>query len=116
MDVRELAADYAAMLESGQMEEAAEKHWADDLVTREAMPGEMAETHGKAQALEKARWWYENNEIHSWKTEGPFVNGDIFLIVLELDVTPRGGARTQMREVIGYKVSGGKVVEERYFY
>jgi ketosteroid isomerase-like protein len=116
MDVRELAADYAALVAGGQMDAAAMKYWSDDLVTREAVPGEMAETHGKGHALEKAQAWYANHEIHGFRSEGPFVNGDSFLIVMDIDVTPKGGERMQMREVVGYRVADGKVVEERYYY
>ncbi|MCG2840992.1 nuclear transport factor 2 family protein [Sandaracinobacter sp. RS1-74] len=116
MDVRELAADYAALLAAGKMEEAARKYWAEDVVTREAMPGEWGETRGRAAAVEKGEWWVGNHEVHAIRTEGPFVNGDSFLIIMELDVTPHGGERTQMREIVGYKVADDRVVEERYFY
>jgi ketosteroid isomerase-like protein len=115
-DVRELAADYAALVAAGKMDEAAMKYWADDIVTREAMPGEMAETRGKAETLRKAEWWYANHEVHGLRSEGPFVNGDSFLLILEIDVTPKGGERMQMREVVSYRIAGDKVVEERYFY
>jgi hypothetical protein len=80
------------------------------------MPGEMAETRGKATTLEKARWWFDNHEVHGVRTEGPFVNGDSFLILMDIDVTPHGGLRTAMREVVGYRVANDQVVEERYYY
>lgn len=115
MDVRELAMDYAAMVAAGKMDEAAMKHWSDDLVTIEAME-DAPRTTNKQQAAEKAQHWYASNEIHSFKSEGPFVNGDSFMLVMDIDVTPNGGERSQMREVVGYKVAGGKVVEERYYY
>ena len=116
MDVRELAADYAALVAAGRMDEAAQKHWSDQIVTLEAMPGDMAETRGREAALAKAQWWYDNHEIHGFRSEGPFVNGDNFLIVMDIDVTPKGGERMQMREVVQYRVADDKVVEERYFY
>jgi len=116
MDVRELAAEYAALVAAGKMDEAAMKHWSDDVVTIEAMPGEMSQTRGKDEALAKAQWWSENHEIHGFRSEGPFVNGESFLIIMEIDVTPRGGERMSMREVVGYRVANDKVVEERYFY
>jgi hypothetical protein len=116
MGIGEIAADYAAMVSAGQMEEAARKYWSDDLVTIEAAPGDMQRTTGVAEAVAKAQWWIENNEIHGFRSEGPFVNGDQFLIVMEIDVTPKGGERTSMREVVGYRVAGEKVVEERYYY
>jgi hypothetical protein len=116
MDVREIAADYAALVAAGQMDQAAQKYWSEDIVTREAMPGAAAETHGKAHAVEKAEGWYANHEIHGFRSEGPFVNGDTFLILMEMDVTPKQGERMQIREVVGYRVAEGKVVEERYYY
>lgn len=116
MDVRALARDYAGLVAAGKMDEAAMKHWADDVVTVEAEPGPMQETHGKAEAFEKAKWWYDNHEVHGVRSEGPFVNGDSFLLILDADVTPHGGVRTHVREIVSYKVRDGKVVEERYFY
>jgi hypothetical protein len=116
MDVRELAADYAAMLAGGQMDAAAMKHWSDDIATYEAQPGDMAVTHGKAEAIAKAEAWYAAHEVHGFRAEGPFVNGDSFLMILDIDVTPTGGQRMHMREIVSYKVADGKVVEERYFY
>ena len=53
-DVRTIAADYAALLAAGRMDEAALTYWHDDVATFEAVPGEHAETHGKAEALAKA--------------------------------------------------------------
>jgi hypothetical protein len=35
---------------------------------------------------------------------------------MEMDVTPKQGERMQIREVVGYRVAEGKVVEERYYY
>lgn len=116
MDVRALAQDYADLVAAGKMDEAAMKHWADDVVTVEAQPGGIQETHGKTEAFDKAKWWYDNHKVHGVRSEGPFVNGDSFLLILDVDVTPRDGVRTHMREIVSYKVRAGKVVEERYFY
>ena len=116
MDVRELAADYTGMVAAGKLTEAALKHWSDEVVTREAVPGEMAQTHGKAAAIEKADWWFQNHEVHEIRAEGPFVNGDSLLIILDIEATPHGGERKTMREIVGYRVVNDKVVEERYYY
>ena len=116
MDIREIAADYAAMVAAGRMDDAAAKYWSYDIVTREAVPGDLAETHGKAHAAEKAERWYASHDIHGFRSEGPFVNGDSFLILMEMDVTPKGGERMQIREIVGYRVADGKVTEERYYY
>jgi hypothetical protein len=118
MDVREIAADYTAMVQAGEMDAAAMKHWADDVVTEEAMAGGpyAAVTRGKAEAVAKAEAWYAGTEVHSLAADGPYVHGDVFLIRMEIDATPKGGERMMMREVVEYQVQGGKVVRERYFY
>ncbi len=116
MDVREIAGDYAAMVAAGQMEQAAQKYWADDIVTAEAMPGAMATTTGKAEAMAKAEAWYAAHEIHGFRSEGPFVNGDSFLILMDMEVTSKDGEHSRIREIVSYRVAGGQVVEERYYY
>lgn len=116
MDIRELAMKYAAMVEAGQMDEAAATFWHDDVETFEAMPGEMSHTKGRAEGRAKAEWWYANHEVHGMESDGPYVHGDHFLIRMMIDVTPKDAERMQMTEVVQYKVADGKVVEEKYFY
>ncbi|WP_448585175.1 SnoaL-like domain-containing protein [Thermaurantiacus sp.] len=116
MDIRDLAEEFAELCAAGRGEEAAARYWADDIRTYEAVPGEYAETHGKDQALEKARWWAENHEVHEIEVEGPFVNGNQFLLYWEIEVTPKGGEREDIEEMVLYTVEEGRIVEERYFY
>jgi ketosteroid isomerase-like protein len=116
MDIRELAEDFAELCADGRAEEAAEKYWADNIATYEAMPGEYAETHGRAETMAKAKWWFENHEVHEMEVEGPWINGDQFMLYWEIEVTPKGGERMEMEELVLYTVKDGKVVEERYFY
>ena len=120
MGTREVAEDFAGMMMTGDYDAAAMKYWSDDLSTYEAMQGGMPdgmdETHGKEAAIAKAEWWYANNEVHSMATEGPFVHGDHFMLIMAIEVTPKDGERTQMREIVDYHVVDDKIVAERYFY
>jgi ketosteroid isomerase-like protein len=116
MDIRELAEDFAELCAEGRSKEAAEKYWADDIATYEAAPGDYSETHGREEALAKARWWFENHEVHEMEVEGPWVNGSQFMLYWEIEVTPRGGERMEMEELVLYKVKDGRIIEERYFY
>lgn len=115
MDVREIAEHFTELCAEGRLEEAAETYWADDIATYEAAPGDYAETHGKAEALAEALWWAENHEVHDSGIDGPFVNGDQFILYWEIEVTPRGGARIGMEETILQTVRDGKTVEQRDF-
>ena len=117
MTTREIAESFAALCKSGQHEEAGARFWSDDIISREAMEGDMAELRGRAAVKGKGDWWYANHEIHSAETTGPFVHGDQFTLIFDLDVTSKAeGRRMQIKEVGLYTVRDGKVVEERFFY
>ena len=116
MTTQELATAFAALCKAGQFEEAGKQHWSDDIVSCEPMTGDMARLQGRAAVDAIGAWWYANHEIHSVKTEGPYVHGDQFILRFQMDVTPKGGARMQMDEMGVYSVAGGKIVEERFFF
>jgi hypothetical protein len=117
MTVRDVAEGFAALCKAGRHEEAGDRYWSDDIVSREAMEGPMAEMRGRAALKGKGEWWYSAHEIHSAVTEGPYVHGDQFALTFRLDVTEKAsGKRFQMSEVGLYTVAGDKVVEERFFY
>jgi SnoaL-like domain len=115
MNTQEVATAFAQLCKSGQFDKAGHDFWSDDIVSIEAFPGDMANIKGRAAVEAKGKWWYDNHEIHSAKTEGPYVNGDQFLLRFTLDVTPKGQSRITMDEMGMYTVKGGKVVEERFY-
>lgn len=117
MNTAAVAARFAALCKEGKFHEAAEEFWADDVVSLEPMEGPMARLEGKAAVQQKSDWWYDNHEIHSATTEGPFVHGDVFALRFALDVTAKeSGQRMQMKEIGLYTVRDGKVVEERFLF
>ncbi len=81
----------------------------------EDMPMKM---EGIAAIHGKHNWWYDNNTVHGVAVEGPFVGHrpDQFVLRLEMDITPKGGARMSMIEVGLYTVASEKVVQEEYLY
>src|SRR5687768_4064557 len=111
--VQEIAEDLVAMCKAGQFDESGEKYWADDVVSLEAMPGDMARIEGKAGVKAKGEWWANNHEIHDVLVEGPYVNGDQFAVRFKMDVTPKDGARMTMDEIALYTIKDGKIAEER---
>jgi ketosteroid isomerase-like protein len=114
---REIAEAFATLCKEGRHEEAGHRFWSEDVVSVEAMDGPMSVCRGLAAVRAKTEWWVANHEVHGGSTEGPFVNGDSFALIFELDVTAKQtGQRMQMREVGLYRVADGKVVEERFFY
>lgn len=117
MTTKETADAFCALLKAGQHDEAAERFNAEDIVSIEQMEGPMARLEGKAAVKAKSEWWFANHEWHGGGAEGPFVNGDQFAVIFEMDVTFKPtGVRTQMREVGLYTVKAGKIAEERFLY
>ena len=116
MSVREIAEDLVALCRAGQFDESGEKYWADDVVSVEAMEGDMAEVRGKDGVRGKGEWWSANHEVHAVEVEGPYLNGDQFAVRFKMDITPKGGQRVVMDEVGVYTVRDGKIAEERFYY
>jgi ketosteroid isomerase-like protein len=116
MNTHEIAATFTNLCKQGEFDAAGTRFWADDVVSREAMEGDMAMVKGRAAVEAKGVWWYANNEVHGVKVEGPYVNGDQFVVRFTMDITPKGGQRMGMDEVGVYTVKGGKITEERFFY
>lgn len=113
---QDVAQDLVAMLKAGQFDESGEKYWADDVVSLEPMDGEMARIVGKAGVRAKGEWWAANHEIHEVLVEGPYVNGDQFVVRFKMDLTPKGGERITLDEVGLYTIRDGKIAEESFFY
>ncbi|HVK41050.1 MAG TPA: nuclear transport factor 2 family protein, partial [Phenylobacterium sp.] len=108
---QDIANDLVALCKAGKFDEAGEKYWADDVLSVEAMPGDMAQMRGKGE------WWANAHEIHSSEVEGPYVNGDQFIVRFKMDLTQKEtGERMKMDEVGVYTVKNGKIAEERFFY
>ena len=116
MSTQDVAQDLIAMWNRGEFAESGEKYWADDVISREPMEGDMAELHGKDAVRGKGEWWAANHEVHGCDVTGPFVNGDAFIVRFTMDVTPKDGQRMSMDEMGLYVIEGGLIVEETFFY
>ena len=117
MTTIDLAKDFVAMLKKHDDVGAAAKYNADSIASYEAMDGPMAVCKGKAEVKKKSEWFFANHEVHSSSAEGPFVNGDQFVVRFKYDMTPKAtGQRAQTDEVGIYTVKNGKIVEERFCY
>jgi ketosteroid isomerase-like protein len=119
MTTQEVANDLVGLWKAGKFAESGEKYWADDVVSVEAGApgGGDPASRGKAAARGKGEWWAANHDIHGVAVEGPFVNGDQFVVRFKMDITPKeSGQRTTMDEMAVYTIKDGKIAEERFFY
>jgi ketosteroid isomerase-like protein len=116
MSVQEIADDLVGLWRAGKFAEAGERYWADDVVSFEAMGGER-EARGKAAVRAKGDGWNGQHEVHEVSVEGPFVNGDTFAVRFLMKFTERAsGKPANMDEMALYRIEGGKIAEERFFY
>ena len=81
-----------------------------------APEGQNPVSEGVAAIRAKHDWWNQNFDVHASELEGPFINGDKFSVIFEIDATDKAsGQRWQMKEVALYEVEGGKIARESFF-
>ena len=77
-------------------------------------------TKGRDAIRKTTEAWYAMNEIHSSTTTGPYPNGNEFIVMMEVDLTPKAGPmegkRFTMTEACHYIVEDGKIVRGTFFY
>ena len=106
----------------GKNSEAIETLYSPQIVSIEAGggPSMPARMEGIAAVRGKNEWWMQNHEVHQAETEGPWPNGDRFIVRCKLDVTgksgPLAGKRVTLDETALYTVKDGKITQEEFFY
>ncbi|HEY3948829.1 nuclear transport factor 2 family protein [Phenylobacterium sp.] len=119
MTTQDVADDLVAMWKAGDFAGSGEKYWAEDAVSIEpvAPNGGDPVARGKAALRGKGEWWAGAHDVHGVEVEGPFVNGDRFVVRFKMDVTQKdSGQRFVMDETALYTIKDGKIAEEAYFY
>ena len=67
--------------------------------------------------MAKGKRWTENSEIHNMTTNGPFIHGDEFSLIVGMGVRFKPTAKRQKGSKIGtYTVSNGQVVRKEFIY
>ena len=119
MSAMEIGKELVALCRQGKNQEAIEKFYSPKIVSVEAaaMPN-IGQTQKGIEAIKaKNKWWVDNHEIHGGEVNGPFPNGDQFIVQFKFDVTPKHtGKRMTMEEMGLYTVENGKIVKEEFFY
>jgi len=119
MTTQEVADSLVKLCSAGKFQEAVEALYSPDIVSMEAgaPPGGSREAKGIEAVRAKGEWWVANHEVHSSHVGGPLVAGSHFAVNFKLDVTFKPqDKRFTLEEVAVYKVAGGKIVYEEFFY
>ena len=115
----EIASKYVELCKNHQNHIALETLFSPEAVSVEAMamPGMAAEVRGLAAIMAKGKAWMDTHEVHAAAVEGPWPNGDRFIVRFTYDVTNKpSGRRMQMDETALFTVQNGKIVREEFFY
>ena len=119
MSTMKIAQELVALCRVGKNEEALDTLFSPDVESVENMdmPGLGRVQKGLAAVKAKGAWWIANNEVHSASVEGPYPNGDRFIVRFKYDTTFKPtGVRSTMDETALYTVANGKIVKEEFFY
>jgi ketosteroid isomerase-like protein len=114
-----VAAELVKLCRAGANMDAINKLYSPNIVSiepigNEAMPAKMT---GIDKIRGKNQWWYDNNEVHSAKVNGPFIGDEQFAVEYAYETTFKPtGKRMTMTELALYTVKDGKIVTEQFFY
>ena len=117
MTTQQVADRLVDLCRKGQILQAQEELYGDDIVCIEAPSSPFGTTKGKPAALAKGKMFAEAiEEHHGGSFSDPLVNGRHFSVAMTLDATMKGRGRQMLEEVCLYEVKDGKVVYEQFFY
>ena len=119
MTPMDIGKELVALCQQGKNQEAIDRFYDPNVESVEAvaMPGIGQTQKGIAAIKGKNQWWADNHTVHGASVEGPFPNGDRFIIRFKYDVTPKQtGKRMTMDETGLFSVRNGKIAKEEFFY
>ena len=118
MTTTEIAHLLVDMCRKGQVEEAKEQLFADDITSIEPVEGNLPkETKGMEGIKKKAELFISLVEnFYGSVISDPVIAGDYFSVAWETDIQMKGEARKTDSELCVYKTKDGKIISERFFY
>ena len=101
----------------GQILEAQQELYADDITCTEPAGAPTKSAKGKTAVLEKGKQFAAMiEERHGGSFTDATVRGRYFSVGMTLDATFKGMGRNVIEEICVYEVKDGKIVAEQFFY
>ena len=117
MTTSEVANRLVELCRKGQVLEAQQELFADDVVSIEPAHSPTPKAIGREAALAKgAHFASMIEERHSGSFSDPIIGGNYFSLVCKLDATLKGAGRIQYDEICVFGVKNGKIISEQFFY
>lgn len=118
MTTLDTAKKYVDLCKQNKHEEALGL-FSEDAVSIEAggPPGKSTEARGLAAIRAKGKEWGEVHEIRAVRIDGPWPNGNRFIVRFGYDLTHRPSGKAMSMEEAGlFTVEDGKITREEFFY
>lgn len=114
----EIAARFSELASQERWFEIQEELFSDDIKSIEP-PGSpyLPDAQGKNAVREKGEAWVKRIEqVHHTHTTPTVTGGNYFAVGREMDITVKDLGRIQIKQIMLYEVSEGKITKEQFFY
>ncbi|MEP7268283.1 MAG: nuclear transport factor 2 family protein [Saprospiraceae bacterium] len=113
---QEVASKLVSFMQSGQVQEAQQELFAENVSSIEPPHLPVKSAHGKDAVIKKgAEFAAMIEERHGGSFSDALVSGRFFSCAMTLDATFKGMGRMNLEEIIIYEVEDGKIVSEQFF-
>ena len=117
MSIKTRAQELYNMIHQGQMMEALEEFYHDNVTVIEMPDNQVRE--GKSAQAESIKEWAEmTDDVHGGETVAITADEENHITMVEswIDVTLKNGPRVKMAEVAVQKWEGDKIIEEKFYF
>ena len=117
MTTQEVANRLVELMRIGQVQQAQEELFSDDINSIEPDHAPIKSAKGKEAVLAKGAQFASMIETrHGGSFSEPIVGGRYFSCAMTLDATFKGQGRMQMDEICVFEVKDGKIISEQFFF
>ena len=117
MTTQQVANRLVELCRIGQIPQAQEELYADDIICTEPAHAPTKSTRGKKEVAQKGMEFAAMvEERHGGSFSDPQVCGRYFSVAMVLDATFKGKGRMTLEEICVYEVKDGKIVSEQFFF
>jgi len=117
MTTEQVAKRLVELCRKGQIFEAQQELFADDVISTEPLNGPIKSAKGKEAVAEKGKSFASMiEERHGGSFSDPIIGGRYFSCSMTLDATFKGMGRMNLEEICLFEVKDGKIVSEQFFF
>lgn len=117
MTTKQVANRLVELCRKGQILEAQQELFSDDVTSTEPPQAPLPFAKGKKAVLEKGKQFASMIEVnHGTTFSDPIIGGNYFSIVCTLDATMKGQGRMKLEEICVFGVKDGQINSEQFFF